>query len=1268
MSRALAIPMPALSNDQRRDLLHLLLAFSMLFSTVSPALTTLSLPVFNVGGGAISRPVVEPLALQGLSSEGRLAPYLPGKEPDLAGLTLSAPVDSVSAPAATPPFSFDLPRWSRPLAAAAAVPLTLGGTILPDWLSSGVSSSSSPALALQPMDGQELGDALLPGWLGNLPGIDDLPGLADPVGDALPAAPAGRRPAELAWQPVAAALPGWFSLANIEPILSVSPQLDRSSPMAPLNGAAACIDAGDLAIVLTKPAYVVSRGNLYGDVYTVTVANNVTATVTEVSLLVDPNLGFYYLGNSATVVSSLDGVLTYADSGTTTPDASATISLTGDITQTSLAAGEIITFTYKMATDGDAVSAQRHQVYLQSGDDPAPASCDTDFDNIQTARGNMLLTSYTPSGQSAAFGEQVSWTVVIENSGLGNVYVPVIDVSFGPGLVDADLSQLPSVSNPLTIPVGGTVSYVFTATVGACTGLTNSIGAWWNIGNATATIDGQATQGDPLDGSAYVNFLYDLPNISLAVSPNNIDVPYCNPLGTEQIQVIASNSAGAAANFTLAFANATGGTVENVDPNWSYGGGIFTYLGGSPAGSIVGGGSATLTFDLTGAQACNATSTTAYSFTPNFQEACGTPRTAASAGGTISYAQDEASIGVNKSGPVEATAGDIISFTIDLSASFIENITDTIIVTDLLPAVFSVEAITVPVGTSFEQDGQLITWTVPTPGSGNGSWRMIMDVLVREDSCDAYSTVLNRVFASANGCATCGDVYTASDTHRLYIQDFDGISGFNKTTSGDYEVCESTGYTVTNNYTLQRAITWIGTVFTETLGSEELAAVVAYEIGSAQVLLGGVDRTSEVTVSNTSPLVLDMSALQADLAIAKTSETLTATAGDTVTYTLSVTNTGQGTAASVIVTDVLTDGLTYADASASQGTCDTSVVCDLGALGPGASATIIVTATVDAGRTVDVVNVAYVAGDALGLDGLQINNLAAIRTVITQTALFTATDLAVSQTVTPAIDYAGQPMTYTVVITNLGPYTASNVTLIDALPMSFTVSLIEVSQGTGCNFGDLVGVCDLGEVGIGATATVTFVVSTDAAFGSEVVNFAAVSASNEDLDLSNNSATAESQVLADLELEITYRLIPQEASLGTNVSTSFYDWSILTLGGSSGVGACLGNSTYYQGEFTGILRGDLGLDLVASQPDACVAEQVRLDVTGGTVTELTDSLIVTMTLGAGDVYTVAGYGGIFALLPPPTVISSSNVITWSWPASTAITDARLHFCGRAATM
>ena len=81
-----------------------------------------------------------------------------------------------------------------------------------------------------------------------------------------------------------------------------------------------------------------------------------------------------------------------------------------------------------------------------------------------------------------------------------------------------------------------------------------------------------------------------------------------------------------------------------------------------------------------------------------------------------------------------------------------------------------------------------------------------------------------------------------------------------------------------------------------------------------------------------------------DVAVAQTSQPDPVRVGQTLTYTLTVTNNSPLTATSVSVTDILPAGVPLISALSSQGTCSgtTTLVCAIGGLAQGALVTIII--------------------------------------------------------------------------------------------------------------------------------------------------------------------------------------------------------------------------------------------------------------------------------------------------------------------------------------
>jgi len=103
----------------------------------------------------------------------------------------------------------------------------------------------------------------------------------------------------------------------------------------------------------------------------------------------------------------------------------------------------------------------------------------------------------------------------------------------------------------------------------------------------------------------------------------------------------------------------------------------------------------------------------------------------------------------------------------------------------------------------------------------------------------------------------------------------------------------------------------------------------------------------------------------ADLAVAKTVAPDPVIVGQQAVYTVTVTNSGPGDAANVVLTDTLPAQVAYVSCATTQGTCAEAagtVTATIGAMAPGAVVTVTITADVVAGG--DLVNTASATSDA----------------------------------------------------------------------------------------------------------------------------------------------------------------------------------------------------------------------------------------------------------------------------------------------------------------
>lgn len=285
--------------------------------------------------------------------------------------------------------------------------------------------------------------------------------------------------------------------------------------------------------------------------------------------------------------------------------------------------------------------------------------------------------------------------------------------------------------------------------------------------------------------------------------------------------------------------------------------------------------------------------------------------------------------------------------------------------------------------------------------------------------------------------------------------------------------------------------------------------------------------TSDPNPSNNTASFTTTAGTAADLSIAKTAPA-TATAGDNLTYELTVANAGPSAAAAATVTDPLPVGLTAASATTDQGTCALGppVTCDLGTVAVGAPVHITVTANVAAtipGNTV-LVNAASVASTTADPTGS--NNSDTARTIVNTSADVSVTKTLLTPTTPPLA--AGQQLQFQAIVTNNGPSVAASVAFRDEISVptaSLDALTIDGAPATGCqtSSGDLF--CELGDLAPGATRTLVGTVTTDA--GTPIgtyTNSAVVAALTPDPQPANDASSvsfAISRTEADLAITKT---------------------------------------------------------------------------------------------------------------------------------------------------
>ena len=191
--------------------------------------------------------------------------------------------------------------------------------------------------------------------------------------------------------------------------------------------------------------------------------------------------------------------------------------------------------------------------------------------------------------------------------------------------------------------------------------------------------------------------------------------------------------------------------------------------------------------------------------------------------------------------------------------------------------------------------------------------------------------------------------------------------------------------------------------------------------------------------------------------------------GQQVTYTATVSNSGNGPAGTVAFQDLLPGKATFVSANASQGTCsgNPTIVCSLGSLNAGASATVTILVTASAAGWMT--DHGWVSSNPPG-------NWQHHRTVSVYVH-DVSSNVNLNLAGTPGkLDVGGQ-VTYTATVSNSGKGAAGTVAFQDLLPAKATLVSATPSQGT-CSGNPMI-LCSLGSLNAGASSTVTIIVTAN---------------------------------------------------------------------------------------------------------------------------------------------------------------------------------------------
>ncbi len=290
------------------------------------------------------------------------------------------------------------------------------------------------------------------------------------------------------------------------------------------------------------------------------------------------------------------------------------------------------------------------------------------------------------------------------------------------------------------------------------------------------------------------------------------------------------------------------------------------------------------------------------------------------------------------------------------------------------------------------------------------------------------------------------------------------------------------------------------------------------EIGVIKTGSGGVLNPSRRSV-NVYTLAGNVTYLASDLVVAKTDSPDPVLAGQTLTYTLSVTNNGPDAipaGENIVVLDTLPAGYTVTassgDGSFNTGTNEWTIS---GGLASAATATIQLTVPVPSSETQGTVLSNTAAITSTHPDTDSTNDSTTITTTVNRSA-----DLSVTIADAPDPVISGNSVAYTVTLTNNGPSDASGVTvnIAELFPAGVTEGSATPSAGTWASPTWTVGA-------LAASASVTLTLNVNVAAsatpGIDVISVTATAAGAEaDSNAANDAATARTSILMQTAVDI----------------------------------------------------------------------------------------------------------------------------------------------------
>ncbi len=802
---------------------------------------------------------------------------------------------------------------------------------------------------------------------------------------------------------------------------------------------------------------------------------------------------------------------------------------------------------------------------LVSADTPDPVM----FNNSSTASGSPVESAdlhVLKSGPpTVVAGNTITWTVQVINAGPSDARDVTVSDTVPSGVTGVTASFEGVPCSPTSCGVGTvhantSISGTVTGTVSPDflgTSLTNTV----TIASSTPDPNGANNQATSQTGVTTAAHL----TVGKTVTPDPLV-----PGRSASYVVTVTNSGPSDAQANVATDPLPDGlTVAAAGPTASQGSCQMTgrtascQLGALPAGQ-----EATITIPVTVDAAFTGTSVTntatVSSPTPDTD-----PDSAGRTGTVTTQVTPLADLTLVKTGPPAVLAGQGLSWTLTLTNSG-PSVARDVVISDPVPAPVAGLAVSANQGTCTIV-AQLVTCTIGNLAAGDTA-RITLFVTGTVDPASTATSLTNTATVASstpepnpNPDPHQPDGRSSTATTKVSAQADLVVAKVPTTTSftaggpaawtitvTNLGPSTATNATVTDNFpaglnnpvfaddhanglTCPAGVCTLGTIAPKTSVSVTVSGTVDSAFADSAIVNGVTahsDTADPVEGNNTVTSQVPVTT-SAHLVVAKTGP-VSVIAGNTITWTIAVSNTGSSTARNVAVSDDLPAGISNISLTPpTGGTCPahadagSTVTCQLPDLAAGAPAVeITVTATVDAGYLVGSIDNTARATTSTPQSGPPGQDSNQVSIPVTTQATLTITKKGPDGAVT-----AGKPISWTVVVTNGGPSVARAVVVTDTAPDGVTGFAGTWSGGTCAQ------PCALGDLSPGGSVTITYTATVRPDFtGASLSNTATVGSATPAGPGGIDQATAATDIIRSADISLVKTVSPNPVVPGGPVT------------------------------------------------------------------------------------------------------------------------------------